>query len=538
MTKRRMSSNNSQKLHVQHLVDQHGEQWFRVGRGRLLGHIRASKVVGENARQRTKLVSNARGPLLVTAMDTAQLEEELDRAANTAPTPARLIDRQGWIEDADLYAATGRDLPLAHRGSPLIDVRIKNVAFTAGGTLKGWKRALRLVRRNPLLQFVLAASFVGPVLPFLPEVKDNIGFELLGPTSIGKTTLMRLAASVWGDPDELLKTWDTTAAGLGTSMLASDGTVFLLDEASRAGRAKNSLTQDLVHQLADGRQRARFNEPPLRPARFCFLSTSNLGLNVTPVATEAEGEALSVRLPTILAHRSALGVLDRLSADQASAKAQIAALQTELAVHHGWAGPRLARTMQLRAQRLGWDSQQKLVREYADSFRALVPKPTSPAQERVLQKFAVVYAVGRLAYGRGLIPQSGQAIVTIYNDYVAAAPRTATVVSAIDVVRQHLMTSDSDIVRLGSSYREHTLEQVKDHPGFIRDVDGFNCLVVHRHKFRSIFAGRSGEALHQLDRANLIVKKEGRQVQTRVRRNPKKDRMYAIKLDALIGPSI
>ena len=65
---------------------------------------------------------------------------------------------------------------------------------------------------------------------------------------MGKTTLLRIAASVWGE-DKYLKTWRTTSNGLEITCAKRSGTLLVLDEAEEA--AKNNEHDDIITNIRD-----------------------------------------------------------------------------------------------------------------------------------------------------------------------------------------------------------------------------------------------------------------------------------------------
>lgn len=86
-------------------------------------------------------------------------------------------------------------------------------ALTTAGTLDDWRDLARPVRSaSNEARFVLAAAFAAPLL----DVCGTRSFltHIYGGTGVGKTAMLKLAASVFGDPDELVTTLWTTLVGI------------------------------------------------------------------------------------------------------------------------------------------------------------------------------------------------------------------------------------------------------------------------------------------------------------------------------------
>ena len=82
-----------------------------------------------------------------------------------------------------------------------------------------------------------------------PLGEENFGFHVEGGSSIGKTTLLRVAASVWGAPIQSWRTTDNAAEGLARA--ANDG-LLILDELSQVdGTAADAMAYMLGNGVGD-----------------------------------------------------------------------------------------------------------------------------------------------------------------------------------------------------------------------------------------------------------------------------------------------
>lgn len=85
-------------------------------------------------------------------------------------------------------------------------------AFQPHGSLKKWVDTVTQTLRYDSARFALYASFAAPLLR--PLKADNFIIDYWGQTSLGKTTVLELASSVWGNPHKesggLIFSWDST----------------------------------------------------------------------------------------------------------------------------------------------------------------------------------------------------------------------------------------------------------------------------------------------------------------------------------------
>lgn len=85
-------------------------------------------------------------------------------------------------------------------------------AYTEKGTLNEWKESMRPYRKNNIFRFILSSSFASVLL-------NPLGHRIFmifnwGNSRAGKTAALNAALSVWGNPYNLVMTFNTTAVGV------------------------------------------------------------------------------------------------------------------------------------------------------------------------------------------------------------------------------------------------------------------------------------------------------------------------------------
>ena len=143
------------------------------------------------------------------------------------------------------------------------------------GTLQEWQQSIgRLCVGNSRLVFAVCVALTGPLLEPLGE--ENFGCHAEGGSSIGKSTLLVVAASVWGATLQSWRTTDNAAEGLARQ--ANDG-FLALDELSQVdGFSADAMTYMLGNGTGKARSRRDGATKPVEQFRLAFLSSGETGL--------------------------------------------------------------------------------------------------------------------------------------------------------------------------------------------------------------------------------------------------------------------
>lgn len=128
----------------------------------------------------------------------------------------------------------------------------------SSGSLEGWYRALRdYVIPYPIPMIALYASIAAPLLAYL----DQPGFvvDISGETSGGKTTSLRVAASVWGPFDRVVKQWGTASAAGPQAYAALLGNCPLILDDTKAmdSKKQREVVASLLYTIPSGEETHR-----------------------------------------------------------------------------------------------------------------------------------------------------------------------------------------------------------------------------------------------------------------------------------------
>lgn len=148
--------------------------------------------------------------------------------------------------------------------------------FSKQGTLQEWQQVSRLCSGNSRLIFALSTAFAAPLLT--PLGIEGGGIHFKGLSSLGKTTLLKVAASAWGGREFLL-TWNATINGLEGVAMNRNDSLLCLDE---IGQSDPDKVGESSYLLANGTKKARLDSlgyaKPVAKWRLLYLSTGENSL--------------------------------------------------------------------------------------------------------------------------------------------------------------------------------------------------------------------------------------------------------------------
>ena len=276
--------------------------------------------------------------------------------------------------------------------------------FQIEGTLEGWQNNVaRYAAGNSRLAFALSAAFAGPLL--YPTEGESGGFHFRGGSSIGKTTTLQIAASVWGNRD-FIRSWRATSNGLESIAALHNDNLLLLDE---MGQVDSREVGQIAYMIANGTGKTRAGRSgEARKAmrwRTIFLSTGEVGL-ADKIAEDGRGRRAAagqeVRIIDIPAEAGAgMGIFGNLHGF-ASADAFARHLKTASARNYGNA----CRAF-LEYLVKDFDGIAPMVNGYCGEFLAeALPEKVDGQISRGAARFALVAAAGEMATAFGILPWS------------------------------------------------------------------------------------------------------------------------------------
>ncbi len=277
--------------------------------------------------------------------------------------------------------------------------------LTRKGTLEGWQNTIgRLSNNNTLLIFSIAAALTAPLLKILG--KDGCCFHFSGSSSIGKTTTLYVANSVWGlSKPSSFRTTDNGAESLCKN--SNDGFLSMDD----IGEVDPIPLERITYLFGNGTGKARSKKngdaQAITTFRILGLSTGEIGLQAKLAEKGKSSTAgQNVRFIEIPADSGkGLGIFDTLhNFESGSALSDhLRALSDPLKKESEDCGVLIDAFMQLVVE-----NSEEIKRSAINSIdlwlKKYLPANSDPQVERVAKRFAEVAAVGEIAIDAQILP--------------------------------------------------------------------------------------------------------------------------------------
>ncbi|AXK40685.1 DUF927 domain-containing protein [Crenobacter cavernae] len=310
---------------------------------------------------------------------------------------ATIVNRLGWHGPVFL-------LPEGHLGDGGAALVYQAASrqrelMACAGSLEGWRAEIgRYCVGNHRFAFAASVAFAAPLLDVVGA--ESGGFHFFGDSSQGKTTLLQVAASVYGAPG-YLQTWRATDNALEAIAAAYSDCLLPLDEIHQCDPR---IVGETVYMLGNGRGKARANDRggargAVAEWRLLFLSSGEKTLEAHMAEARKDMKAgMEIRLLAVPADAGAgLGLFHALH-DQPSGKALADQLKAAVASHYGH--PARAFLTRLVSERAGIGA---LIVEQMRRFAAdVVPAGAHGQVHRAAARFALVAVAGELASAWGI----------------------------------------------------------------------------------------------------------------------------------------
>lgn len=285
----------------------------------------------------------------------------------------------------------------------VLQVQTPHNPFRMAGTLGGWQASIGAWSRgNSRLMLAVCASLAAPLLEITNL--DSGGFNWMGQSSTGKTTVLVAAGSVWGkgaSSGGYVGSWRATPNGLEGIAAQHSDAALCLDE---IGQAPGRTIMEASYMLANGMGKTRANQDGSARAakswRCMVLSTGEKGLaeKIAEEGGRVQAGQL-VRLIDVPANAGAgMGIFENLHG-HGSPRAFADIIKQAAATHYGHA----ARAFIGKIQEDREGIKNALHVALGNAGKLLCPDGASGQVERVARRFALCAAAGEMSADWGLL---------------------------------------------------------------------------------------------------------------------------------------
>lgn len=313
-------------------------------------------------------------------------------ACNLAELPVTYVSGHlGWQgRDGTLGFLFGHDFVPMSDG-PVVSFRGVDAGddqlaegYRSAGDISTWIGVIAPAMKHDRARLAFYAAFTPALLHVLKC--SNFVLDFCGRTSVGKTTLQRIAASVVGDPDEkssssALGTWDSTKVFIERASAVMTGLPVILDDTKRAKNGR--VIADMLYTVANGRGRGRGNIKGISRTgtwRTVLISSGEQPATSYTNDGGTRGRVLEVRgLP--------------FDSNDANTRRLVERLNVDLMRHYGHGMPLFVRW--LMANRESWD---EWANQYRDSIAKYADRVTDPVAGRLGAYAAAIETTAALVH--------------------------------------------------------------------------------------------------------------------------------------------
>lgn len=325
----------------------------------------------------------------------------LDLIRSWPDSRARLleIERPGWTDNRQAFALpcgevlTRKDAPQGFHYKGVQEARIFGDRAT-------WRQGVAaLCVGNPSLVFACSAAFAAPLLAFSPS-SSSVVFHFYGPSSVGKTRILRAGQTIWPKAGQGDKSWRVTINGLEAEAAAANDLLLGLDDLP--DDPPDGFGQ-AIYMLGNAGGKARATRDgtraPRQTWRTIVLSTGEIP---SAIALKKHGQTprggqgvRMIDIPVV----GQFGAFDALHG-YPSGGAFVTALDKQIAAAAGPAGRAFVRSLLTgKPEEVASAVERQVEEQVTLLLDALGVEGDSPANEvhRVVTSFARVAVAGELA---------------------------------------------------------------------------------------------------------------------------------------------
>ena len=332
-------------------------------------------------------------------------------------TRARCVTQTGWHDGIFVLP----DHTIGETSEPVIyQVEHFINPYQQSGTLTNWQSHISAYCiGNSRLLLAVACGFAAMLLH--PADAESGGLHLVGESSSGKTTALKVAASVFGAPNYLQR-WRATANGLESLAALRSDTLLVLDELAQVDPKEAG---EVAYMLANGSGKARAGKNGAARARqewrLLFLSAGEVGLAQHIGESGKRIKAgQTVRLVDIPADAGrGFGLFDVLHGYGSGAT--LSHLLTGAAARYY--GTAAVSFLERITQPNEWRNLGHAIKEQSLAFmKKNLPSHGGGQLYRVGERFALISAAGELATQYGItawpVGEAEQAVARCFQDWI------------------------------------------------------------------------------------------------------------------------
>lgn len=285
------------------------------------------------------------------------------------------------------------------------------------GTLRQWKRTVgEVARGNNLHCFAIMASLTAPILKLMNE--EGGFFHFVGTSSIGKSSILEVAMSVWGNTE--MGTFRATDNNLeGICKEANDGTIFLDEMSECEADALSRIVYMVANGVTKGRADKSGNARAITHFKVLALSSGEKGIEEKLAEKKIQTKAGQlIRMAELDADRGkGLATFDVLNTNpDTEEKFKDGAEQAEYLKHHARENCGVVIDAFLTHLVKDLNTYIRGIKKLKEDWIKQLNRTTiQPEIDRMIKRFSTVYATGITAAVMGVLTYNKDEVTECVN---------------------------------------------------------------------------------------------------------------------------
>lgn len=369
------------------------------------------------------------------------------------------------------------------------------------GTIEEYKRLLDLCKYSPpaiLTVGVALASFC--LFPFSAE---TFGIHLFGNSSIGKSTLARIASGIIGNPSDYIP-WKTTEGGIEEACYTHRDGILVFDEAKLIANNRLKIAKkisDLSYFICAGQTKKRLssynrdNNLYVGSWELTFISTGEFGIIENAQATghiKDNGEKLRfIDVPAQMSEK--YGIFSKLPDGYDDSRQLIYDINDILLNNYGVLGRNFINYLATALN----ENNEIFQHNFCENTKFFYDNIDTPVNggysQRFLSRFAFTYATLIQAAEWRLIPWSQKRILKAIKKMYALALNCirddkTILQEGLDILKEKLKKNNNDYVDLATLSSRDDIEAMWNNKKFFsRKVENAFSWIIPSKTFKSWF---------------------------------------------------
>nr|ELR5131497.1 DUF927 domain-containing protein [Providencia rettgeri] len=317
-----------------------------------------------------------------------------------------------YVDNELYYIKNSGELLGGHNGLKIFpnpNARTFNYSCQAKGTLEQWKnKVAETAKYSPYVMLCLCSAFAGMCIYFT-EIESG-GKHIYGGSSSGKSTVLKSAASVFGDSSYILD-WNITEAAFEQQAESRNHGLLLTDELILIDSNRQTAAQKMqkfVYMLGSGTGKSRSHTYQERSASWQLVALSNgeeaLSQHASSGLMSRKNGEIARFIDVPVDCDNDMGIFSSLPEGVSSSAEYAEYLKENCNNYYGTAGDAFLQKILTQVSKKSPEYITNKLNDYITKFLEMNNVGSNGLDKRIATRFALAYASGILGIKTKVLP--------------------------------------------------------------------------------------------------------------------------------------